>query len=92
MPGRNVFLSIRLTVNGFAARCEAMALPRRNVVFFDSGYAPGSGYAPTRSPPSQVEWNQRQVRDRTRAEPIMRKARYGEAEPSPHIKRRSRDP
>jgi len=30
---------------GFAARCEATALPRRNVLFFDSGYAHGSGCA-----------------------------------------------
>ena len=43
--GRSLALSECPKHFGFAARCEAMALPRRSESFLILGYAPGSGLA-----------------------------------------------
>jgi len=65
-------------------------LPRRNV-FFDSGYAPGSGCAPARNDPVKLSEPKLQVKDGTRGTARNESARYGEAQPSPHIGRQSRN-
>jgi hypothetical protein len=52
---------------GFAARCAAMALPRRERAVFHFGLCPGSGWA--LSTPKQITVNtaeQMEVKDRTK--------------------------
>ena len=42
--GGFVFKSERVTGNGCAAGCEAVAAPRRSPALIDLGYAPGAAF------------------------------------------------
>ena len=84
------FCFLRIFSSGFAVRCEAMALPRRTMLF-DAGYAIGSGCALPAQDQGKFEWNQRgRSKTEPRAQRGVRAAYYREAKPSPHVRRQSR--
>jgi hypothetical protein len=72
--------NVLLRVCGFAARCEAVALPRRNKRRMICGCAAGAGFALILAGPKAVPG----------AEPIDKSHCYGGAKPPPHIERQSR--
>jgi hypothetical protein len=72
---------------GSAAGCEAMAVPRRYRASSTLGCAPGSGFAAAAQLPQTANlW----AEPEPGAQPKLEKRTNGEAQPSPHIRRRSR--